>query len=96
MDPVQMEAYLREKLRLLEQERSFILVLLDEVEEFHTTTPLTPVTAAKIKRLREDHPDWHQHQIASYLNVNQGRVSEVLSGKKFPEIQPFHKHPERK
>jgi len=28
-----------------------------------------------------------QHVIAAHLHVNQGRVSEILSGKRFPEAQ---------
>lgn len=29
-----------------------------------------------------------QHEIVAELGVNQGRISEVLSGKRFPEVQP--------
>ena len=28
---------------------------------------------------------WLQHHIAAQLGLNQGRVSEVLNGKRFPE-----------
>lgn len=28
-----------------------------------------------------------QHEIAAIFRVNQGRVSEVLSGKKYPELR---------
>lgn len=44
---------------------------------------LTAEMAAKIKFLRET-TDLYQHQIAAALDINQGRVSEVLSGKRFP------------
>ncbi|MCK0149592.1 helix-turn-helix domain-containing protein [Marivita sp. S6314] len=30
---------------------------------------------------------WLQHHIAAKLGVNQGRVSEVLNGKRFPEAK---------
>lgn len=44
--------------------------------------------AAKIKLMASMHPDLAQHQIAAELDINQGRVSEVLTGKQFPEVQP--------
>lgn len=47
---------------------------------------ITPSIAAKIKRLSED--GLYQHEIAAQIQCNQGRISEVLSGKKFPEVQP--------
>lgn len=31
--------------------------------------------------------DFHQHQIAAELNLNQGRISEVLTRKRFPEAE---------
>lgn len=30
---------------------------------------------------------WLQHNIAAKLGVNQGRVSEILNGKRFPEAK---------
>lgn len=48
---------------------------------------LNPALAAEIKRLARD-TDLAQHQIAAQLKLNQGRVSEVLSGKKYPEVRP--------
>jgi len=51
------------------------------------SAPLTPLIAAQIKRLARD-TDLAQHEIAAQLQLNQGRVSEVLSGKKFPEVRP--------
>jgi hypothetical protein len=44
-----------------------------------------PVTAAKIKevfRLRDEHPSWSQQEIAYQANINIGRVSEILHGKR--------------
>jgi predicted XRE-type DNA-binding protein len=49
--------------------------------------PLTAELAAKIKRLAREE-DLYQHQIAALLEINQGRVSEVLSGKRFAWVQP--------
>jgi predicted XRE-type DNA-binding protein len=48
---------------------------------------LTPSLAAEIKRLAAP-GNLMQHQIAAVLGLNQGRVYEVLSGKRFPEAQP--------
>lgn len=49
--------------------------------------PLTADVAAAIKRLAKE-TDLLQHEIAARLNLNQGRVSEVLTGKRFPEVHP--------
>lgn len=48
---------------------------------------LTAALAAEIKRLARD-TDLAQHEIAAQLHLNQGRVSEVLTGKRFPEVRP--------
>jgi predicted XRE-type DNA-binding protein len=48
---------------------------------------LTESLAAQIKRLARD-TDLAQHEIAAQLHLNQGRVSEVLTGKKFAEVRP--------
>lgn len=48
---------------------------------------LTPEIAAEIKKLASG-TDLYQHEIAALVKVNQGRVSEVLSGKRFQEIPP--------
>lgn len=45
---------------------------------------LTPELAGKIRQLAEN-TDLFQHQIAAALDLNQGRVSEVLRNKRFPE-----------
>lgn len=49
---------------------------------------LTAEDAGKIKYLSKT-TDWLQHQIAAYLNMNQGRVSEVLTGKRFYDVAPI-------
>lgn len=49
--------------------------------------PLTADIAAAIKRLAKE-TDLLQHEIAARLNLNQGRVSEVLTGKRFSEVHP--------
>lgn len=49
--------------------------------------PLTPALASEIKRMARD-TDLAQHEIAAALHINQGRVSEVLTGKRFSEVQP--------
>jgi predicted XRE-type DNA-binding protein len=48
---------------------------------------LTASVAAQIKKLAIT-TDLAQHQIAAQLDINQGRVSEVLSGKKFAHVPP--------
>lgn len=51
------------------------------------SSPLTAKLAADIKRLARE-TDLAQHEIAAQLKLNQGRVSEVLTGKKFSEVRP--------
>jgi hypothetical protein len=44
-----------------------------------------PVTRAKITqvlRVRDEHPGWSQQEIAYATNINIGRVSEILHGKR--------------
>ncbi len=50
-----------------------------------TSPTLTPEMANDIRRLAST-GTLAQHQIAALLGINQGRVSEVLSGKRFPEL----------
>ena len=50
---------------------------------------LTAEQAAQIKKLAAT-TDLFQHEIAAALGLNQGRVSEVLSGKRFSSIPPGH------
>lgn len=51
------------------------------------SAPLTAALAAEIKKLALT-TNWYQHQIAAKLGINQGRVSEVLTGKRFANVQP--------
>ena len=37
---------------------------------------------------------YHQHQIAALLGINQGRVSEVKTGKKFGHVPPARDLPD--
>lgn len=54
----------------------------------HPTRPrLTAELAAQIKKLAAT-TTLFQHEIAARLELNQGRVSEVLSGKRFASISP--------
>jgi predicted XRE-type DNA-binding protein len=48
---------------------------------------LTADVAARIKHLWAT-TDLKQHEIAARFGLNQGRVSEVLSGKRFPHVSP--------
>ena len=48
---------------------------------------LTAEIAAAIKRLALKE-DLLQHEIAARLQINQGRVSEVLTGKRFADVLP--------
>lgn len=47
---------------------------------------VTPEMAAKIKRHLLD--DMAQHDIAALFKINQGRISEIKTGKKFGDISP--------
>lgn len=51
------------------------------------STPMSQAIADEIRRLKRDE-GLYNHQIAARLNINQGRVSEVLTGKSFPEHKP--------
>lgn len=48
---------------------------------------LTPALAARIKRLWAD-TDLTQHAIGAMLGINQGRISEVVTGVRFSEVPP--------
>jgi predicted XRE-type DNA-binding protein len=50
-------------------------------------TKTTAACAAQIKKLAAT-TSLHQHQIAAIFGINQGRVSEVLSGKRFADDAP--------
>ncbi|MCY1362522.1 hypothetical protein D9M69_492460 [compost metagenome] len=47
---------------------------------------VTPEMAAKIKRYLLD--NMAQHEIAALFKINQGRVSEIKTGKKFGDVAP--------
>ncbi|HMM14908.1 MAG TPA: hypothetical protein PKA57_09775 [Parvibaculum sp.] len=49
--------------------------------------PLTAEMAATIKFLVA-HKKYLQHQAAAQFGINQGRVSEIMTGKLFPEVPP--------
>lgn len=49
--------------------------------------PLTAELASKIKHLLSL-GRYHQHQIAALLGVNQGRISEVKRGRRWPDVGP--------
>lgn len=53
----------------------------------HKRSKLTAALAAKIKKLAKE-TSLFQHEIAAIVGVNQGRVSEVLNGKRFSEVKP--------
>ena len=50
-------------------------------------TRMTAAIAARIKSLAAT-TTLFQHEIAALVGVNQGRVSEVLNGKRFAEVPP--------
>jgi predicted XRE-type DNA-binding protein len=49
--------------------------------------PITPEKAALIKFLVRA-KGLYQHQVAALLEINQGRVSEVINGKCHPNVEP--------
>ena len=48
---------------------------------------MTPLKAA-IAKVLVKRLGLYQHQAAAYLGVNQGRVSEVITGKKHKYVKP--------
>jgi predicted XRE-type DNA-binding protein len=48
---------------------------------------ITPEMAAHIRFLVQNQ-GLYQHQAAALVGVNQGRVSEVITGRRFPGITP--------
>lgn len=48
---------------------------------------VTAKMAAEIRYLKFE-KKLYNHQIAAIFGINQGRVSEVLTGKKYPNITP--------
>ncbi len=55
--------------------------------ERKSSPSVTAEMAAEIRYLRFT-KKLYNHQIAALFGINQGRVSEVLTGKKFPQVQP--------
>lgn len=49
--------------------------------------PISAEMAAEIRHLVINE-GLYQHQAAAKLGINQGRVSEVMAGKRFPEAPP--------
>jgi hypothetical protein len=47
-----------------------------------TSTPMTPELAEEIREFAEANPGTSHQDIAVVFNVNHGRVSEVISGKR--------------
>jgi hypothetical protein len=47
-----------------------------------TSTPMTPELADEIREFAEANPGTSHQDIAVVFNVNHGRVSEVISGKR--------------
>lgn len=54
--------------------------------ERKASPPVTPEMAAEIRFLKYT-KKLYNHQIAALFGINQGRVSEVLTGKTFPEVE---------
>ena len=48
---------------------------------------ITPEMAAHIKFLVRV-KKLYQHQVAALVGVNQGRISEIMQGRRFPDVQP--------
>lgn len=55
--------------------------------ERQASPPVTAKMAAEIRFLKKKKKLFN-HQIAAHFGINQGRVSEVLTGKKFPDVPP--------
>lgn len=47
-----------------------------------TSTPMTPELADEIKEFAADNPGMSQQDVGVVFNVNHGRISEVLKGKR--------------
>jgi predicted XRE-type DNA-binding protein len=55
--------------------------------ERKNSPPITAEMAAHIKflvRVRK----LYQHQVAALVGVNQGRISEIIKGRNFPNVSP--------
>lgn len=47
-----------------------------------TSTPMTPELADEIREFSEENPGMSQQDVGVVFNVNHGRISEVLKGKR--------------
>ena len=56
-----------------------------------SSPPVTAEMATFIKRLLAE--GLYQQQIAAVFGINQGRVSEVKTGKRFPKAKPASQLP---
>lgn len=81
------QARLREK--AAEHGDSEIATLADELSRRPSSgraprrsRPMTPALAAQIRQFKKLHPDMGHDAIGRQFNVNQGRVSEALKGKR--------------
>ena len=45
---------------------------------------VTAEMAAEMRNMKDE--GLYNHQIAAHFGINQGRVSEVITGKKFPSV----------
>lgn len=59
------------------------------------SAPVTPELAAIAKALRGSY-GLAQHIIAAKLNVNPGRISEVINGMRYPDVPPARPEAVRK
>jgi predicted XRE-type DNA-binding protein len=48
---------------------------------------ITPEMAAHIRFLVEQR-GLYQHQAAALVGINQGRISEIMRGKRYPDVAP--------
>lgn len=51
------------------------------------SSPITPDMARRVRYLVKV-LGLFQHQAAAVLGINQGRVSEVMTGKRYPGLEP--------
>ena len=67
---------------------SRLLVLVKELERRRgpkaprNSAPMTPKLAASVRAYKRANPDATQVDIGRHFNINQGRVSEALRGKR--------------
>ena len=74
-------------------ERKFLVVVffykdrkMRTIKPGNPSVAITPEIAVKIKRLSKQ--GLYQHDIATLIGCNQGRISEVLRGKVYPSATP--------